>query len=84
MWLSLRPDWKLLYSHMYTDWPGIHNYEEINDRLFVNPGRNDNIHDTPSKAKWNAPAHLYYWLFFCLEAAWLNGIRCPGGRPSVS
>ena len=22
--------------------------------------------------------------FFSLNAAWLNGIRCPGGRPSVS
>ena len=44
MWLSLNPDWRLLSSHMYTDRPGIHSFEEINDRLFVNPGRNDNIH----------------------------------------
>ena len=22
--------------------------------------------------------------FFLLEAAWLNEVRCPGGRPSVS
>ena len=22
--------------------------------------------------------------FFLLEAAWLNKVRCPGGRPSVS
>ena len=44
---------------MYTDWPGIYTYEEINARLFVNPGRNDNIHDTPSKAWWHSPAHLY-------------------------
>ena len=22
--------------------------------------------------------------FFCLDAAWLNEGRCPGGRPSVS
>ena len=22
--------------------------------------------------------------FFCLMAAWLNEVRCPGGRPSVS
>ena len=22
--------------------------------------------------------------FFCLDAAWLNEVRCPGGRPSVS
>ena len=70
MWLSLRPNWRLLYSHMYTDWPGIHTYDEINDRLFLNPGRNDNIHDTPSKAKWNSPAHRqwlsqqqYMWQF---------------------
>ena len=45
MWLSLKPDWRLLTIHMYTDWPGIHSYEEINDRLFANPGRNDNIQD---------------------------------------
>ena len=23
-------------------------------------------------------------VFFCLDAAWLNEGRCPGGRPSVS
>ena len=67
---SLQPNWRLLSSHMYTDWPGIHSYEEINDRLFVNPGRNDNIQDTSSKAKWYSPAHLqwvgqqeYMWQF---------------------
>ena len=58
MWLSLNPNWRLLSSHMYTDWPGIHSYEEINDRLFVNPGRNDNIQDTSSKVKYNSPE---YW-----------------------
>ena len=70
MWLSLQPNWRLLSSHMYTDWPGIHSYEEINDRLFVNPGRNDNIQDTSSKAQWYSPAHLqwvgqqeYMWQF---------------------
>ena len=36
-------------------------YEQINDRLFVNAGRNDNIHDTPSKAWWWSHAHLE-WL----------------------
>ena len=46
---------------MYTEWPGIHSYEEINDRLFANPGRNDNIQDTQSKAKWHVPAH-WRWL----------------------
>ena len=61
MWLSLKPDWRLLAIHMYTDWPGIHSYEEINDRLFANPGRNDNIQDTPSKARWHSPAH-WQWL----------------------
>ena len=61
MWLSLRPNWGLLQYHMYTDWPGIHTYDEINDRLFVNPGRNDNIHDTPSKAWSRSPEHLE-WL----------------------
>ena len=43
---------------MYTDWPGIYTYEELNDRLFINPGRNDNIHDTPSKAWWYSAEHL--------------------------
>ena len=45
-------------------------YEEINDRLFVNTGRNDNIQDTSSKAKWNSPEHRqwvnqqqYMWQF---------------------
>ena len=61
---------RLLASHMYTDWPGIHTYAEINDRLFVNPGRNDSIQDTPSKA-----------LFFLLDAAW---VRSRAERPSVS
>ena len=70
MWLSLNPNWRLLSSHMYTDWPGIHSYEEINDRLFVNTGRNDNIQDTSSKARWNSPEHRrwvdqqqYMWHF---------------------
>ena len=31
---------------MCTEWSGIHTYDEINDRLFVNLGRNDNIQDT--------------------------------------
>jgi len=26
----------------------------------------------------------FYLGFFCLDAAWLNEGRCPGGRPSVS
>ena len=52
MWLSLRPDWYLLRYDMYTEWPGIYSYDELNDRLFVNPGRNDNIHDTPAKARY--------------------------------
>ena len=43
---------------MYTEWPGIHSYAEINDRLFVNPGRNDNIQDTLSKVKYASPV---YW-----------------------
>ena len=58
MWLFLNPDWRLLSSHMYTEWPGIHIYAEINDRLFVNPGRNDNIQDTLSKVKYSSPV---YW-----------------------
>ena len=63
---SLKPDWRLLASHMYTNWPGTYAYAEINDRLFVNPGRNDNIQDRPVKGKWCSPAYLcnifiYQW-----------------------
>ena len=58
MWLRLEPNWRLLRSHMYTEWPGIHTYAEINDRLFVNPGRNDNIQDTKSKVRRYSPE---YW-----------------------
>ena len=61
MWLSLKPDWHLLAAHMYTEWPGIHSSAEIHDRLFANPGRNDNIQDIKSKATWHSPAH-WHWL----------------------
>ena len=37
LWLSLRPDWSLMRTHMYTDWPGIYSYAQLNDRLFTNP-----------------------------------------------
>ena len=43
---------------MYTKWPEIHSYAEINDRLFVNPGRNENIQDTLSKVRYFSPV---YW-----------------------
>ena len=59
-WLSLKPDWHLLAAHMCTEWPGKHS-EEINDRLFANPGRNDTIQDTQSKAKWHSLAD-WRWL----------------------
>ena len=42
---------------MYTEWPGIYSYDELNDRLFVKPGRNDNINDTPSKARYYSAEH---------------------------
>ena len=58
MWLHLEPDWNLLWNQLYTDWPGIHTYDEINDRLFVNPGRNENILDVKSKVERNSPE---YW-----------------------
>ena len=58
MWLRLEPNWRLLRSHMYTEWHGIHTYDDINDRLFVNPGSNDNIQDTKSKVWRNSPE---YW-----------------------
>ena len=52
MWLRLEPNWRLLRSHRYTEWPGIHTYAEINDRLFVN-----RIQDTKSKAWRNLPEY---------------------------
>ena len=55
-WLSLRPDWNLMRTHMYTDWPGIYSYEQLYDRLFANPGRNDRINDTPSRCCYYSPA----------------------------
>ena len=55
MWLHLEPDWNLLWNQLYTEWPGIHTYDEINDRLFVNPGRNENILDVKSKVGRNSP-----------------------------
>ena len=58
MWLHLEPDWNLLWNQLYTEWPGIHTYDEINDRLFVNPGRNENILDVKSKMGRNSPE---YW-----------------------
>ena len=58
MWLHLEPDWNLLWNQLYTEWPGIHTYDEINDRLFVNPGRNENILDVKSKVGRNSPE---YW-----------------------
>ena len=47
LWLSLRPNWSLMRTHMYTDWPVNYSYAQLNDRLFNNPGRNDLINDTP-------------------------------------
>ena len=58
MWLRLDPDWNLVRRQLYTDWPGIHTYDEINDRLFVNPGRNENILDSKSKVGRYSPE---YW-----------------------
>ena len=45
-------------THMYTDWPGIYSYAQLNDRLFTNPGRNDHINDTPSPGGYFSPAYL--------------------------
>ena len=42
---------------MYTDWPGIYSYEQLYDRLFANPGRNDRINDTPSRSGYYSPAY---------------------------
>ena len=53
LWLSLRPDWNLMRTHMYTDWP----YAQLHDRLFANPGRNDRINDTPSQNGYHSPAY---------------------------
>ena len=57
MWLHLEPDWNLLWNQLCTEWPGIHTYDEINDRLFVNPGRNENILDVKSKVGRNSPEY---------------------------
>ena len=46
---------------MYTDWPGIYSYAELNDRLFTNPGRNDHINDTPSPGGYFSPAYYVEW-----------------------
>ena len=72
MWLSLRPDWNLLRYHMYTDWPGIYSYAQLNDRLFINPGRNDTIHDTPSSAGFYSPAYND-WKHHRLYMAYYHG-----------
>ena len=45
-------------THMYTDWPAIYSYAQLNDRLFTNPGRNDHINDTPSPGGYFSPAYL--------------------------
>ena len=47
LWLSLRPNWNLLRTHMVTDQPGNYTYPQLLDRLFNSPGRNDLINDTP-------------------------------------
>ena len=47
LWLSLRPDWELIRTHMFTDQPGNYTYEQVLDRSFNNLGRNDLINDTP-------------------------------------
>ena len=58
LWLSLRPDWELLRTHMITDQPGNFSYSELLDRLFNNPGRNDLINDTPYQGEyWNQVYH---------------------------
>ena len=46
LWLSLRPNWSLMRTHMYADWPGNCSCARLNDRLFNNSGRNDLINDT--------------------------------------
>ena len=60
MWLHLEPDWNLLWNQLYTEWPGIHTYDEINDRLFVNPGRNENILDSKAKVGRHSPEY-WHW-----------------------
>ena len=43
---------------MYTDWPGIYSYAQLNGRLFTNPGCNDYINDTPSPGGYFSSAYL--------------------------
>ena len=40
--------------------------------------------DKPWERKKTASRRVLQAVFFWLEAAWLNEVRCPGGRPSVS
>ena len=61
MWLHFKPDWNLLWNQLYTEWPGIHTYDEINDRLFVNPGRNENILDLKAKVGRQSPEY-WHWM----------------------
>ena len=62
LWLSLRPDWNLIRTHMYTDWPGIYSYAQLYDRLFANRGRNDRINDTtPCQSGYYSPAYQEDW-----------------------
>ena len=37
-----------------------------------------------SRANYVVKQRTQFRSFFCLDAAWLNEDRCPGGRPSVS
>ena len=51
---------------MYTDQPGNYTYEQLLDRLFNNPGRNDLINDTSYQGGcWHYAYHNWQsqWLF---------------------
>ena len=97
MWLRLDPDWNLLRRQLYTGWPGIHTYDEINDRLFVNPGRNENILDAKSKMWRNLPEYWqwmgqidYMWqfqdgfFFWLVAACFFFGSLLLGSSPGRS
>ena len=66
LWLSHRPDWELIKTHMYTDQLGNYTYAQLLDRFSNNPGRNDLVNDAPYQGGfWHYAYHNWQsqWLF---------------------
>ena len=82
LWLSLRPDWELLRTHMTTDQPGNFSYDQLLDRFFNNPGRNDLTNDTPYQGVyWNQVYHNWQLqgrhMAQCLQEGTLVSMEAP-------